>query len=322
MATLSYAASILLDSLAGYLMVISLISGFPIVENFVKTTSGIPSASSSALGDASLRFLKFDIRVFKPVECLFLYLISYPITAAYRASSGSMPGCLSLVVVLIGLLVFIDSSAVTKQGPIADDETKSDTGSFIFQNEKEKSSLSVKTAVTSPSYTRTSSGGGAARPNVVPEPPVVSTPTMTNVKASAKKKRHSETDSKEEGPFGYRKLHSAGQNRSFDDLDPIMSGEEVDDVPSIVTWDPAVQRTVTTDDIAQKRNAHRREQSLIEGDLIDSNLEPHYTNLIDSANAPIFGVDSEGRVNVWNKCAMRIVGYTPDEVMGKVRAVF
>jgi PAS domain-containing protein len=53
--------------------------------------------------------------------------------------------------------------------------------------------------------------------------------------------------------------------------------------------------------------------------LIDSNLEPHYSNLIDSANAPIFGVDSEGRVNVWNKCAMRIVGYTPDEVMGKVR---
>ena len=52
-------------------------------------------------------------------------------------------------------------------------------------------------------------------------------------------------------------------------------------------------------------------------DLIDSNLEPHYSNLIDSANAPIFGVDSVGRVNVWNKCAMRIVGYTKDEVMGK-----
>lgn len=298
-------------------MVISLISGFPIVEKFVKTSSsGIPA--SSVLGGASLKFLKFDIRVYKPVECLFLYLISYPITAAYRASSGSMPGCLSLVVVLIGLLVFIDS-AVTKQGPIVDDETKSDTGSFIFRNEKEKPSLSVKTAVSSPSYTRTSSGGGAARSNVVPEP-AVSTPTMTNVKSSAKKKRHSETDSKEEGPFGYRKLQSAG--RSFDDLDPIMSAEE-DDVPSIVTWDPAVQRTVTTDpDMLQKRNAHRREQSLIEGDLIDSNLEPHYTNLIDSANAPIFGVDSEGRVNVWNKCAMRIVGYTPDEVMGKVRVVF
>lgn len=57
-------------------------------------------------------------------------------------------------------------------------------------------------------------------------------------------------------------------------------------------------------------------------DLIDSNLEPHYSNLIDSANAPIFGVDSVGRVNVWNQCAMRIVGYTKDEVMGKILGVW
>ena len=28
----------------------------------------------------------------------------------------------------------------------------------------------------------------------------------------------------------------------------------------------------------------------MDGNLIDSNLEPHYSNLIDSANAPIFGV--------------------------------
>ena len=48
-----------------------------------------------------------------------------------------------------------------------------------------------------------------------------------------------------------------------------------------------------------------------DGNSIDSR------SLIDSANAPIFGVDSQGRVNVWNKCAMRIVGYTPEEVMGK-----
>lgn len=50
--------------------------------------------------------------------------------------------------------------------------------------------------------------------------------------------------------------------------------------------------------------------------LIDSNLEPHYSNLIDSANAPIFGVDRQGRVNVWNQCASRLVGYTSSEVMG------
>ena len=47
--------------------------------------------------------------------------------------------------------------------------------------------------------------------------------------------------------------------------------------------------------------------------------EREYSKLIDNANAPIFGVDTSGRVNVWNKCARKIVGYTLDEVMGKVR---
>ena len=45
--------------------------------------------------------------------------------------------------------------------------------------------------------------------------------------------------------------------------------------------------------------------------------EREYSKLIDTANAPIFGVDIEGRVNVWNQCAQRLVGYTIDEVMGK-----
>ena len=44
--------------------------------------------------------------------------------------------------------------------------------------------------------------------------------------------------------------------------------------------------------------------------------EREYSKLIDTANAPIFGVDIDGRVNVWNQCAMRLVGYSPDEVMG------
>ena len=36
--------------------------------------------------------------------------------------------------------------------------------------------------------------------------------------------------------------------------------------------------------------------------------EREYSNLIDTANAPIFGVDVDGKVNVWNQCAERIVG--------------
>lgn len=44
--------------------------------------------------------------------------------------------------------------------------------------------------------------------------------------------------------------------------------------------------------------------------------EREYSKLIDTANAPIFGVDAQGRVNVWNQCARKLVGYSTEEVMG------
>jgi PAS domain S-box-containing protein len=44
--------------------------------------------------------------------------------------------------------------------------------------------------------------------------------------------------------------------------------------------------------------------------------EREYSKLIDTANAPIFGVDIQGRVNVWNICARELVGYSTKEVMG------
>ena len=47
--------------------------------------------------------------------------------------------------------------------------------------------------------------------------------------------------------------------------------------------------------------------------------EREYSKLIDSANAPIFGVDTNGRVNVWNQCARKLVGYNTDE--GKLKKI-
>ena len=41
-----------------------------------------------------------------------------------------------------------------------------------------------------------------------------------------------------------------------------------------------------------------------------------YVRLIDTANAPIFGVDTEGKVTVWNKCAANLTGYTDEDTMG------
>ena len=39
--------------------------------------------------------------------------------------------------------------------------------------------------------------------------------------------------------------------------------------------------------------------------------------LIDTANAPIFGIDADGSVTEWNQTAERITGYRKDEVIGK-----
>jgi PAS domain S-box-containing protein len=46
--------------------------------------------------------------------------------------------------------------------------------------------------------------------------------------------------------------------------------------------------------------------------------EREYSKLIDTANAPIFEVDTQGAVNVWNHGAVQLVGYSLEEVMEKL----
>lgn len=41
------------------------------------------------------------------------------------------------------------------------------------------------------------------------------------------------------------------------------------------------------------------------------------TLLIDTANAPIFGIDAKGNVNEWNQKSAEITGFSSDEVMGQ-----
>ena len=41
------------------------------------------------------------------------------------------------------------------------------------------------------------------------------------------------------------------------------------------------------------------------------------TLLIDTANAPIFGIDSKGLVNEWNQTSEKITGFKKDEVLGQ-----
>ena len=44
--------------------------------------------------------------------------------------------------------------------------------------------------------------------------------------------------------------------------------------------------------------------------------EREYAWLIDTANAPIFGIDKNSNVNVWNQCAAKMTGHTTEEAMG------
>jgi hypothetical protein len=45
--------------------------------------------------------------------------------------------------------------------------------------------------------------------------------------------------------------------------------------------------------------------------------EGGYSCLIDAANAPIFGVDTFGRINGRNKCASHLIEYSTKAVMGQ-----
>ena len=41
------------------------------------------------------------------------------------------------------------------------------------------------------------------------------------------------------------------------------------------------------------------------------------SQVIETANAPIFGIDANGLVNEWNRKAVEITGFSRDEVLGE-----
>ena len=56
-----------------------------------------------------------------------------------------------------------------------------------------------------------------------------------------------------------------------------------------------------------------RKKMEVELDRVASDL----TRLVDTANAPIFGIDRDGLVTEWNQTAVRITGYSKEETIGK-----
>ncbi|MCH7991210.1 MAG: PAS domain-containing protein, partial [Gemmatimonadetes bacterium] len=51
-------------------------------------------------------------------------------------------------------------------------------------------------------------------------------------------------------------------------------------------------------------------------ELESTRVADDLARLIDTANAPIFGIDVDGRLNEWNQKAASITGYEAAEVMG------
>jgi PAS domain S-box-containing protein len=89
------------------------------------------------------------------------------------------------------------------------------------------------------------------------------------------------------------------------------SGDRVDVLLNSTTRRDASGQTVGMVGVGQ--DITKLNKVLVEQERISNDL----TRLIDTANAPIFGIDADGKVNEWNQRAEKITGYNKKEVMGR-----
>jgi len=68
-------------------------------------------------------------------------------------------------------------------------------------------------------------------------------------------------------------------------------------------------------DEKQKQTKAERIDEILQ--LSQVNMAHELRKLVDSANAPIFGIDTFGRVNEWNFKTAEITGYTREEAFDK-----
>ena len=91
-------------------------------------------------------------------------------------------------------------------------------------------------------------------------------------------------------------------NKSGDRVDVLLNSTTRRDASGKITGVVGVGQDIT------ELNRVRVEQESVANEL---------TQLIDTANAPIFGIDDQGQVNEWNQQAKKITGFTKDEVIGR-----
>ena len=75
-----------------------------------------------------------------------------------------------------------------------------------------------------------------------------------------------------------------------------------------------IHRINTYYTFAMREHEKKRELAILNSELAIANEQ---AQLIDTANAPIFGVDAKGAVNEWNKKSAKITGFHAEEVLGK-----
>jgi PAS domain S-box-containing protein len=133
-------------------------------------------------------------------------------------------------------------------------------------------------------------------------------------------------------PFYASQITSfTGRNKkhTFELFDTRLDGSEFTTVTisAVVIGDEDTWKRVLTmhEDVTirrQRENMILSNQGLLErlveertGKLFQS--EERFRTLVDSANAPIFGIDAQGKINEWNQHAQKITGFYRNEVMGQ-----
>ena len=82
-----------------------------------------------------------------------------------------------------------------------------------------------------------------------------------------------------------------------------------------VIWTGIILDTTEKNRIKEEKKIAEQEAQKLEQEKDALGIE--LTQLIDTANAPIFGIDKAGNVNEWNQKAEEITGYSKKEVIGK-----
>ena len=239
------ALQILSDSIAGWLLIVTLTCTLPLINNVL--LKQLPTSIATNVKESiKLHPSLPNIQSFQLVNNFVLYLLFYPILLTYRNIStfGNIVGSVGFSIGLIVLLGFGVGPAMLKYQEEEVEAKKKQQEEMVKRKERDDDDSPWK---------QTSK---------------LSTPAKTTLETSS---------------------HSLPEP-------PTSQEEEEDD-----TYGSPLQKHRNLSSTSLKKK-HRKSHSIsatsdndsllkeMDGNLIDSNLEPHYSNLIDSANAPIFGV--------------------------------